>query len=296
MDWLVEQQRQEEVGKQADELVIRLGLSVPIDPFKVIESEYPFLKAGGRDFRNRFDGKLKFNKASNTFLLFFNTKYDVGLADGEHHPRTRFSIAHELGHYFIAHHYKYLRHGGKPHPSSGEFRTNVEMEREADAFAASLLLPTHLVEPEGDKAELSFTRIDEIARQYNTSLVSTAIRAVRLSRDPCAVAGLRGGRIEWMFRSERLIEGGCYPGKRKIESSFAQQQWKAFEGGGGDRAEQDGKARHWFEMYSRSDELHDLWVTEHFLPVQSMDTLIVLLTMDDGDLFRSDDDDEEDDG
>jgi IrrE N-terminal-like domain len=143
LDWETERRLQAAAGEQADALVIRLGLAVPIDPFKVIASETPFLVAGGRDFGSRFDGKLKYNREKNRFLLLFNTKYDAGQPPGKHHPRTRFSIAHELGHYFNEAHYDYLRRGGKPHPSSSEYRTNVQMEREADAFAASLLLPTH---------------------------------------------------------------------------------------------------------------------------------------------------------
>ena len=118
MEWQAEQHRLDLVSSLADDIVARLGLLAPIDPFKVIASEHPFLKAGGVDFKNRFDGKLKYNKAQNLFLLFFNAKYDSGLPDGQHHPRTRFSIAHELGHYFILAHYNYLRRGGKPHPST----------------------------------------------------------------------------------------------------------------------------------------------------------------------------------
>ena len=67
------------------------------------------------------------------------------MPDGRHHPRTRFSICHELGHYFIERHHDDLVNGEPPHGSSGEFKNGVaEGEREADAFASSLLLPTPL--------------------------------------------------------------------------------------------------------------------------------------------------------
>lgn len=276
-------------------MVARLGLTAPIDPLKVVASERPFLVAGGRDFGSRFDGKLKYNRPKNRFLLMFNTKHDTGLPPGHHHPRTRFSIGHDLGHYFIEAHHQYLRRGGKAHPSSSEFRTEVQMEREADAFAAGLLLPTQLVRPVVTRKELTPAWLDAIAGGFQTSLVSTAIRAVRLSDDPCAVAGIRDGQIAWMFPSERLIEANCYPGKRKLESSFAQQQWQAFAAGTTDRASEDGKARHWFEMYKREDDLYEVYVTEHCLPVRVMDTLVVLLTLDDEDLFSEDEEEDEDD-
>jgi hypothetical protein len=62
--------------------------------------------------------------------------------------------------------------------------------------------------------------------------------------------------------------------------------------GGKERFSEDGMARHWFEMYAREDELHDVYVTQEFLPVQAMNTLVVLLTLDDDDLFKDDEDEE----
>ena len=266
IDWQAEQHRQEMAGKQADALVARLKLTTPIDPFKVVASEHPILKAGGRDFKNSFDGKLKFIREKNRFLLFYNTKYDAGLPSGCFHPRTRFSIAHELGHYFIDQHHKYLRRGGKPHPSSSEFRSDVQMEREADAFAASLLLPTPIVRPIVNKGELSLDALDDIARDFKTSLVSTTIRSVCLSDFPCAVAGIRSGRIAWMFPSDQLIKGGCYPGKKVVESPSAKERWEAYRIGVNDRATVDGMARHWFQMFDREEDLYSIYVTEHYLP------------------------------
>jgi len=295
LDWQIEQHRLDLAGKQADALVSRLQLTAPIDPFKVIRSETPFLRAGGHNFGNRYDGKLKYNREKNRFLLFFNTKYDLGMQPGSHHPRTRFSIAHELGHYFIEAHHQNLRRGGKPHPSSSEFRTDVQMEREADAFAASLLLPTTLVRPLVNEGELTMDRLDIIARDYQTSLMSTTVRGVQLSDYPCAVAGIRDGQIAWMFPSEKLIEGGCYPGKKSLESPFAQERWKTFLAGDDEWVTEDGKARYWFQMFDREDDLYDVYVTEHYLPVRIMSTLVVLLTVGDEDLISEEDEEDEDD-
>lgn len=211
-----------------------------------------------------------------------------------HHPRVTFSVGHELGHYFLERHRQFLKKGGRAHCSQTEFFSANLSEREADTFAASLLMPSSLASPVVNKNELTLERLDAIASTFETSLVSTAIRAVRLSEYPCAVAGIREGRIAWMFASDRLIEASCYPGKRVLESPDAQRQWQEFMGGAVDRASADGMARHWFEMYDREDELHGLYVTQEFLPVQVMNTLVVLLTLDDDDLFK--DEEDEDDG
>lgn len=293
LDWQIEQHRQELAGKQADLLVARLDLSVPIDPLKVAFTEAPLLKAGGRDFGNRFDGKLKYNREKNRFLLFYNSKYDTGLPLGQHHPRTRFSIAHELGHYFIEPHHQYLRHGGLSHASSSEFISDVQMEREADAFAASLLLPTPIIKPIVNQGDLTFERLDEVAATFETSLVSTTIRCVRLSDFPCAVAGIRGGRIAWMFPSDSLLDDGCFPGKRDIESPTGKERWEAFRIGVNNRLTVSGKARHWFQMFGRANELHDLNVAEHYLPARIMGTLIVLLTLDEEEVSPAEEEEED---
>jgi hypothetical protein len=108
------------------------------------------------------------------------------------------------------------------------------------------------------------------------------------------VAGIRDGRLAFVFPSDRLIEGGCYPKRGSLESDFAQDRWQSYADGDDDRASEEGKARHWFSMFDRGDALHDLYVGEHFLPVRAMDTLLVLLTIDDDDLFSNGDGDSED--
>lgn len=102
-----------------------------MNPLDVVKAESPFLKAAGADLKNRYDGQFEYHPKKKRFLLSFNTKYDRGCAPGEHHPRTRFSIAHELGHYYLATHRAFLMRTGVAHPSSSEFRTNVFVEREA---------------------------------------------------------------------------------------------------------------------------------------------------------------------
>ncbi len=293
--WRTEQWAQQKAGKQADAIVRQLGLSYPIDPLQVAKQEYPLLRAGGRDFADRFDGKLRYVSDRRCFVLMYNTKYDAGYQPGMHHPRTRFSIAHELGHYFIEQHHAYLTHGGRSHASINEFRSKIRIEREADAFAASLLLPTHLVKPAINVGELSVPRLSSIADRFQASLVSTAIRSVQLSHFPCALAGIREGAVAWMFPSESLIDAGIYPAKGKLPRN-AQEQWAEFQIGVAVQSENEGQVRDWFNVYDK-DEFASVRVTEEYIPVRSLGTLVVLLTLDEADVFPEADDntDDEDD-
>jgi hypothetical protein len=292
MDWNDERSFQEKAGRQADALVERMELSYPIDPLRVAKAEYPFLRAGGRDFRDRFDGKLRYVARKRCFVLMFNTKYDVGMRPGQFHPRTRFSIAHELGHYFIEHHRDYLRNRRTPHASVNEFRSGALIEKEADAFAASLLLPTRLVRPFVNKQMLSLNVIDDIADRFEVSRVSTVIRSVQISDFPCAIAGIRQGSVAWMFRSETLINAGIYPSRGPM-SDNAREPWDRCRMSIPGDSKGDGQIRDWFQTYDR-DHLDGIYVQEEYISVPSMGTLLVLLTLDESDVFQDEIEGDED--
>lgn len=292
-DWQEEQYHEEKAAKTADELIARLKMRPPIDPLAIARTEEEFLRASGADLGRRYDGKLEFVKSRELFLLYYNTKYDAGLPAGQHHPRTLFSISHELGHFFIEHHHQCLRRGVKPHRSLNEFRSHRQIEREADAFASSLMMPSAFALPIVNKSQLSMGRIEDIAAHFGSSIISSAIRSVRLSDYPCALAGIRAGRVAWMFASESLVKAGIYP-KRGGLPENAEEQWQIMANGSTDQGQGDGQVSDWFQTYDR-DDLDDLWLLEEYLPTPVTETMIVLLTLDESDFEQDEDEEVEDD-
>jgi len=257
-------------------------MSAPVDPVAVASQEHPRLVMKSGDFKDAFDGRLEYHVASDRFILFFNTKYDSTSSD--HHPRTRFSISHELGHYYLDEHRGFLMRGGGAHSSTSEFVEDDIVEREADAFAAGLLMPSKLFRPIVNKKELTIQRIKSIADDFQTSRVSTAIRSVSVSDFPCEVVGLREARVAWRFPSPALIEGGCYPLPRgAIPSSTAREQWEKFRRGEFTEAESSARPSHWFQSYGPAEKTFE--VTEQYLAVPTMETLLVLLSLPESDLF-----------
>jgi hypothetical protein len=250
LEWAEIQNRQEKAIDRAAEVLGALKISsTPIDPLAIAESEKPLLRAMGADFRDRFDGQLEYHRSRNRFLLFYNTKYDRSLS-GEHHPRTRFSVAHELGHYFIEAHRAFLRRTSKFHPSRGEFLSDRIIEIEADAFAAGLLMPASLLAPMVNEGEMSFADIERWAGKFKTSMTSTARRAVELSDFPCALIGVREGRVAFSFHSQAMIEGGCYPRPRGSDlPPDARPMWQAFVGGNLWDDKGQAFARAWCQTY-----------------------------------------------
>lgn len=289
LEWAEIRNRQNKAIDQAAEVLATLGMNTaPIEPLAVVDSEKPLLTAMGGDFRDRFDGQLEYHRSQNRFLLFYNTKYDRS-SNGNHHPRTRFSIAHELGHYFLDVHRAYLLRTGKSHPSKGEFLSDRTIETEADAFAAGLLMPSRLLRPLVNECEMSFADIEVWASKFRTSITSTARRSVELSDFPCALVGIRDGRVAFSFHSQAMIEGGCYPRPRGSDlPPEAQRKWQSFASGCLMDDHSQSLGREWCQTFD-NDRAARASVSEHYFGVPSAQTLLVLLTIPEEDLFEDDD-------
>ena len=116
----------------------------------------------------------------------------------------RFSISHELGHYFIEGHLDHIPFDGGVHRSHAGFVSLDHYEREADHFAAGLLMPTTLVrniihrEPDGLEA------IEAIQNEARTSLTASAIRYAGLTEAATAAIVSHNGKIDYCFMSEAM--------------------------------------------------------------------------------------------
>ncbi len=287
MEWMARETLLERASQVADDVVSQMPS--PIDPLAVAREEgRRLLRCQGDDFGDAFDGQLKYHASRRCFVLLYNTKYDQGIENG-HHPRTRFSIAHELGHYFLDKHRAYLMGGGHAHLSRSDFTSDAIVEREADIFASTLLMPSRLARCLVNQGELTLDVIRELADTFRLSLVATSLRAVRISDFPCALVGLRDGCVAWCFRSKSLADAGFYPPEnRQPQSITALARWKAFQSGLVVDASGSALSKQWFRTYDR-DHLDNLHVDEHYIPVPSMATLIVLLSIPEEEIFQGDD-------
>ena len=275
--------------QDAELLIRRLGItSAPIDPVAIAHTERKRLRLCSGDYGNTCDGRLEYHPAKQRFVCFFNTKYDRGDGRG-HAPRTRFSLAHELGHYFIEDHHEYLRSGGRSHESRSEFVTATPVEQQADCFAAHLLMPDPLVKPVVNQDELSVELISEVAETFRTSFVSAALRAAEVSHFCGAVVALRDSAVAWCRVSKALIDAGVYPGERgPVQSPGARAAWEQFESGQPVIESRGGWARDWFRLYD-DDRARTLPVDESYLPVRVMNTLIAVVSIPEDELFENED-------
>lgn len=117
----------------------------------------------------------------------------------------RFSVAHELGHYFLDGHIDYvLPKGSQVHTSHAGFVSGDSSELEADNFAAGLLMPDRPFKRALEKCEPGISAVESMANLCRTSLTATAIRYAELTDDAIAVVVSTGSTIDYCRMSETM--------------------------------------------------------------------------------------------
>jgi len=177
-----------EAEASASKLIERYGISSP---------EHIRLKDIAYDLGvGVIEGPLEGAAAS---LVRTGKRATIRVSIHEPYPyRKRFSIAHELGH-FVLNHGLLLRLMCSDRDLTDWYRPG--QEKEANAFAAELILPRVLVEKQSDVAEVTLNPVRQMSEDFRASLTASAIRFVRFCPEMCAVVFSRDGRVEWSFRS-----------------------------------------------------------------------------------------------
>src|SRR5712672_951989 len=100
--------------------------------------------------------------------------------------RKNFTLAHEIGHFLLPGHDQTELICMKADVGNwGD--GSKEIEREADEFAAELLVSSAFVRPIIDSAPPSLQLIEKIAQRFHTSLSAAAWRYCALTQEKCAI-------------------------------------------------------------------------------------------------------------
>ena len=187
--------RDDEIDALADSVLSLYQLSLPVDLAKLAEDEGVQLVEG--EFGPDFHGRIEYLSDERVFAI-----YHPGIASEIFPGRVRFTIAHELGHYFIPEHRDVLLKS-LVHDSDEDFRPGSNIEKQADRFAAALLLPSKfLKEKMGRKGFLSLVEIKAIASICCTSLQAAAFRYTQFTTEPHLAIVSEDRRILYYFASE----------------------------------------------------------------------------------------------
>jgi IrrE N-terminal-like domain len=274
--------REREIIQCAGDAVRQSGFkALPVDPKKIAQASEIELMPWKPD-RLGISG----------FLMRAGENFGIGYSTAiKNEGFINFTIAHELGHYFLSGHVEALIGAGSgTHYSASGFVSDNIYEREADTFAAELLMPEQLFKSALQRSGSGFKAIQSLADAGRTSIVATAIRFAKLSDDPVVVILTTGSQIEWCFASKELQEcRGVYPlGKQSIlPVTSATAKFKS-DNARVERGEQNEgfcSLRDWFERAPDIEFKEDVVGLGHYGK-----TLTVLFT----DETLTEDDEEED--
>ena len=205
---------------RAENLVKQLRIaSFPIDPIEIAEQHGISCKS--EEIQGFFGCLIK---QDDNFGIIYSSKFD-------NEGFVRFTVAHELGHYFLPSHPELLfPQGTGVHHSHNGFTSSDIHELEADHFAAGLLMPRHLFREALGKENIpGFYAIEALSEKCKTSITATAIRYATFADYPVALIVSSNNRIEYSFMSDKMktkIQGSSW--LKKGEGISPQTQTAVF--------------------------------------------------------------------
>ena len=171
---MIKNSRKNVIRNLADSISAHYG-GIPISLEDIIEDENLNVFYDSYEL-NTFDGMTVYDKKH----FFIHLNIDKGNFAGS--ERGRFTLAHELGHYFIDSHRIGLKKGLlKPHPSKFNLKQHAEIEQEANYFASCLLMPEKQFKEEIYKHKLKFNG------KFNVELINILKDKFRVSKSACAI-------------------------------------------------------------------------------------------------------------
>lgn len=179
--------------------------------------------------------------------------------------RRRFVIAHELGHHEL--HEKVMQLDVCDEDKIDEVYDQAT-EREANAFAAEFLMPSALWTKHVDRVgKPTFEAISELAREYQVSLTSAAVRFVKLSCERCALVLVENRRVKWSVSSDDLRQR--VPRGRVVDSYTRVTTF--WDNGRVSGEPEEVPTRAWFDRPELTDPI------EQIRPMPSLNSALVLL-------------------
>ena len=123
--------------------------------------------------------------------------------------RRQFTVAHEFGHYLL-HRQKYPN-GIYSSEAGVDGRTKLEVEREANDFASTLLMPFDDFRkqiPAKDKPD--FDALSRSADRYDVSLAAAGLRWLRYTERRALIVVSVDGFVKWSWSSKPALLSGCF--------------------------------------------------------------------------------------
>ncbi|WP_339812653.1 ImmA/IrrE family metallo-endopeptidase [uncultured Imperialibacter sp.] len=157
------------------------------------------------NYENAFDGMLLYDTDTQDFHIHINN--DNG--NRQDSKRGRFTLAHELGHFFLDEHRLGLKYGLlEPHASFHNINQKTLIEEEADYFASCLLMPTNKFKNHSSEYRkrtgrngFSFDTVQTLSESFQTSVLSTLIRFGEVGTHEIFAIISKDNIVKWYVKS-----------------------------------------------------------------------------------------------
>lgn len=244
---------------------------LPVNPFEIAKREGIRLSPGS--YGGRFDGRLEFHRSKNRFLLFY-ADGRTGRTEG----RIRFTIGHELGHYYLEEHRRYLM-SGVWHGSHTGFVNYNRLEKEADRFSVGLLMPTDLFRTQVSRFRQRVCTLKELitfSERLGVSITAAVLRYCELDIEASSVILARDGTVLFHVASYDMRRRGYGFVPKGSQIPGTSMTARLLEPGSNDFVQGEIDAEFWYEdragvLYEEAQRLGNTGLTLTYLVHETED-------------------------
>ncbi len=186
-----------------------------------LSSKPPITLVEGDAFSDKFDGMLMKKPKKNEWGIFYNTNI-------ANEGRINFTIAHELGHYFLhmdSNNNDVFKCGEKDILTS--FEATIEFE--ANTFASNLLMPNNDFREQIENQHFSFDLMNHCCNRYETSLTATVSKWLSLTTKKAIAILSEDGGMHWAISNEKAFRFGKFFKTRKSYNEIPKESMAALE-------------------------------------------------------------------
>jgi Zn-dependent peptidase ImmA (M78 family) len=165
-------------------------------------------------YEEYFDGMLLYDDP------LFHIHINIDRGNFQNSKRGRFTLAHELSHFFIDEHRLGLKSGElQPHPSKYEVGQKNIIEYEADYFASCLLMPEaqfRLQAREKGK-KFSLDTVLKLSDTFQTSVLSIVLKFAEIGTHEITAVISKDNIVKWYAQTKDFPK---WPFKFKVGSTL----------------------------------------------------------------------------
>lgn len=163
------------VGDRAEALIVELGISSPAE-----------LDIEAIAFDSQVEVVYEAMAGCEASLVGYRDRAIATINPSGVRGRERFSVAHELGHWLLHRGRSFKCRVDDP---SANLSSEWALEKEADSFAAHLLMPGPLFNPViASFGKPTFQQLARVADNFETSVMATSLRLANVNTLPVIVA------------------------------------------------------------------------------------------------------------